>query len=438
MSTDLTNQLRDYLDRVDPVTVEEIVEGVFVPVSPGRKRGPHLAAAVAIAVIALGGLSAVLFGQGPAVTTLPPTAGTTGPGPTATPAVHETDDLTWTVTEVPGYVAGIVETEAGLVAVISDRPYRVSAFVSQDGVGWSHLGLIDDAEFFGVQKLVSSGEVLLAFGHRWLGDEALPVWDRPAHTWVWASADGGATWSGQEMEGLFDVIAIPDGFVGAGRMEDLSQPGAIVGVTWNSRDGLTWEEAAVTNSKVGYSTDIRLIAWADGALFAVGYQSLTVNPSEIPGAVVAWSSSDGRVLEPLALEGLGGFPRKLSAAPFGFILRATVDESDEDGGVERGAHDVFYWSEDGRVWTRLPGGEGWLAADLIAADDMIYILEAQGDGPSGKARIRYSSDRLDWRTMSLPFRGGGLYRAGSSFLVTSFEFGQNGERHLLASSHSER
>lgn len=65
MSTDLTDQLRDYLDQVDPVTVEDIVEGTVVAGPSERRRGPHLAAVVAVGVLALGGLTAVLFGQGP-------------------------------------------------------------------------------------------------------------------------------------------------------------------------------------------------------------------------------------------------------------------------------------------------------------------------------------------------------------------------------------
>lgn len=65
MGTDLTGQLRDYLDQVAPVTVEEILGGSFATVVPPKRRSPHLAAVAAIAVLALGGLSAVLFGQGP-------------------------------------------------------------------------------------------------------------------------------------------------------------------------------------------------------------------------------------------------------------------------------------------------------------------------------------------------------------------------------------
>ena len=320
-------------------------------------------------------------------------------------AVWDSSDggTTWTrldnnpTTFADSRIQGILTTTSGLVAWgsvgepvctgqgegMACGPFPIMLWTSPDGAAWKRIvdvSVFKDATIAGV---IISAQGLLAVGNA--------GWDKPA---IWVSGTGDA-WERQALPSatfkganLTGVRATTSGYLLAGGIGNSAPtsggvilPDAGVAAVWWSPDGRTWTKGIV-NRADGIGSSLGDIYVGAGGMVAIGSAS---------GAktATAWSSSDGKVWQPIAnAQTYGGVPTPAPGVP-SIPSFTIIDDGTHLLAVDDQTVVAVWISSDGRAWQQIAvsgsadsiprsGAHGQLISGIFQVPGGLIMVGQQG------------------------------------------------------------
>jgi hypothetical protein len=210
-------------------------------------------------------------------------------------------------------------------------------------------------------------------------DQPQPTPEPTATGGSWTQTAG---FDGPGADYITDVITWRDEFVAIGRSWEtlaLVSPGAPR--VWQSADGRSWDELAVTFDPPDVEP-AGIAELPDGRLLVVGAYNADELDAVFPTTTAAWVSTDARTWTQVPLPLAGDEPvTSFTAGPRGYAMAAAGD---------------LWFSTDGLAWTRTYEGTDDRGIDLVEAGDEGFVaLSGDWGGDLGPLVIA-SGDGKAW------------------------------------------
>ena len=212
------------------------------------------------------------------------------------------DGVTWTRTEVPGFISSAVAATDTGWTVVGGGGLQGAVWNSTDGLEWEAAPsepFLSDTHNISLQDVAFDGELLVTVG----GTNATAVREERAAIWIsddgieWTEViDEQAAFDQPSVGGAVSVVSGPRGFVAMGR-ERLEEGGnPTLTVVWFSSDGKVWDRVVVSED-----ADIVPLEVVAGD---AGYVIVGLRGDDSGVTPHFWTSTDGLVWDLTESEGL--------------------------------------------------------------------------------------------------------------------------------------